>query len=80
MSSELKKGSPMGLAVPEVDFGKCEGCGDCVKLCPVQAVELVEGKAAVVRPEDCDYCAECESFCPSSAIRCPFEIFIEEAK
>lgn len=67
----------MGLAVPEVNPEKCEGCGDCVKLCPGQAVALVLGKATVVRPENCDYCAECEAFCPSSAVRCPFEIVIE---
>ncbi|MEW6034530.1 MAG: 4Fe-4S dicluster domain-containing protein [Chloroflexota bacterium] len=66
----------MGLVLPEVNGDKCGGCGDCVKLCPGHAVELVEGKAVIVRPEDCDYCAECEAFCTSSAIKCPFEIVL----
>jgi MinD superfamily P-loop ATPase len=69
----------MGLAVPDVDPEKCQGCGDCVKLCPGNAVELVQGKATIASPERCDYCADCEEFCPNSAIRCPFEIVIEEA-
>ncbi|MBI2958611.1 MAG: 4Fe-4S binding protein [Chloroflexi bacterium] len=64
----------MELALPEVDDGKCEGCGDCVRLCPGHAVALIAGKAVIVLPENCDYCADCEAFCPSSAIRCPFEI------
>jgi len=69
----------MVLAVPEVNLAKCEGCGDCVKLCPAHAVDLVEGKACIIWPENCDYCADCETFCPSSAIRCAFEIVIEKA-
>ncbi|MBI2858184.1 MAG: 4Fe-4S binding protein [Chloroflexi bacterium] len=69
----------MGLAVPEVNSGKCEGCGDCVELCPTGAVALIAGKASIVKPENCDYCADCEEFCPRSAIRCPFEIVIGDA-
>ncbi len=66
----------MELAVPEVNSAKCEGCGDCIELCPAHAVGMVAGKANIVRPDDCDYCADCETFCPRSAIRCPFEIVI----
>jgi len=66
----------MGLEVPEVNPAACDGCGDCVKLCPEHAVALVAGKAAIVSPENCDYCADCEAFCPNSAIRCAFEIVI----
>lgn len=29
-----------GAAVPEVDAGKCTGCGACVAPCPVQAIAL----------------------------------------
>ena len=72
----LDRKAYMGLAVPEVNPAKCEGCGDCVKLCPEHAVALVAGKAAIVSPENCDYCADCEAFCPNSAIRCAFEIVI----
>ena len=62
--------------VPEIDLEKCIGCGDCVEWCPAHAVALVDGKAAIERPENCNYCAECESFCPSGAIRCPFDIVL----
>jgi NAD-dependent dihydropyrimidine dehydrogenase PreA subunit len=68
----------MNTVVPEIDSAKCTGCGDCVDECPTGAVELVEGKAVIVRPENCWYCTNCESICPEQAIRCPFEILLAE--
>jgi len=64
--------------VPEIDPEKCEGCGSCAEECPTGAVELMEGKAAIVRPEDCSYCTDCESICLYEAIRCPYEIILAE--
>jgi len=57
------------LVVPEIDPDLCEGCGRCVVECPGKAVDLVDGKAKVARPEDCSYCAECETICRSGAIQ-----------
>jgi len=48
--------------------------------CPTEAVELLGGKAVIVRPDDCCYCTNCESICPDEAIRCPFEIILAEGK
>jgi len=62
--------------IPEKDLAKCTGCGDCVVLCPTNAVELVKGKAIIVRPQDCNYCTDCEALCPSDAIKCFFEIIL----
>ncbi len=64
------------MAIPEIDPGKCNGCGDCVELCHLGIVELVDDKATIVRPEDCSYCTDCEIFCPYGAIRCPFEVVL----
>ncbi len=65
------------LVLPNVDWEKCDGCGECVAGCPTGAVELVNGRATIVRPEICSYCAECEGRCPKGAIACPFEIVFE---
>lgn len=66
----------MTLILPEVDSKRCDGCGDCVKMCPQGIIKLVGGKATIVDVEKCGYCAECEDFCPAGAIRCPFEIVL----
>ncbi len=47
----------------------CKGCGICVALCPKQVLEPdAQGKATVVRPEDCICCTLCELRCPDLAI------------
>ncbi|MBI2908265.1 MAG: 4Fe-4S binding protein [Chloroflexi bacterium] len=63
--------------VPDIDNDKCTGCGTCVDACPAGAVELIDGKPMVVRPEDCTYCTDCEERCPAGAIECPFEIVLQ---
>ena len=67
------------IQLPEIRDENCIGCGDCVALCPPQALELDQGKAKMVCPEECDYCAECEEVCPTGAITCPLEILLLEA-
>lgn len=70
----------MRIAIPEIDRDKCTGCGDCVDQCLTKAVDLVKGKAVIVRPEDCSYCVDCEALCLPGAIRCPFEIVLVKGK
>lgn len=47
---------------------KCVGCGDCVKLCPKDAIELKRGKA-VIDPDMCIGCRQCLYVCSFNAIR-----------
>ena len=70
----------MNTEVPEIDPAKCTGCGDCVDECPTGAVELVEDKAVIARPDDCSYCTDCESICSYEAIQCSYEIILAEKK
>jgi len=46
----------------------CKGCGECVKVCPNQALSLREGKA-VVDKNLCILCGYCQPACPEFAIR-----------
>jgi len=55
----------------EVDSDKCIGCEACVKLCPSEAIDVIEmdGKKTLrFNYTRCVLCATCEEFCPEEAI------------
>ncbi|MDI9498742.1 MAG: EFR1 family ferrodoxin [Bacillota bacterium] len=45
----------------------CVGCGACARNCPVQAIELFQGKVKW-RKKTCDHCLSCLHSCPVMAI------------
>jgi len=51
------------LAVPE----RCDGCGECVKVCPESAITIVDGKPAVDEIM-CTGCGACVPACPTGAL------------
>lgn len=56
-----------------VDIEKCRACGECVRVCPNQAFQLVqdEGRCYAIfhgDPGDCIGCCSCEASCEDSAI------------
>ena len=46
--------------------GICNHCGDCVPVCHVDALSIVDGKIAF-DPTDCDQCDACLEACPINA-------------
>ena len=50
-----------------VDAETCTGCESCVDECPVEAIEMKDGKA-VVNEDDCVDCGACVDACPVEAI------------
>lgn len=66
------------VEMPEIDPGKCNGCGLCVEVCSCGAVVMVGDHAAIIESNLCGWCALCEVVCPTGAIRCAYEIVIEE--
>ena len=46
---------------------KCDGCGECADVCPMNAIDIVEGKISVLTTH-CVACALCSDICPLDAI------------
>ena len=67
----------MAQPIPQIDPIKCNGCGRCIEVCPAQVLQLQQGKAIVVWPDQCTYCMACEESCPTHAIALPFEIVFQ---
>ena len=51
-----------------IDEKKCNGCGLCASACHEGAIEMVNGKAKLVRENFCDGFGDCLPGCPTGAI------------
>lgn len=50
----------------EIDYDKCVGCAHCMKVCPTEAIRILNGKA-ILNPNRCVDCGECFKVCPVDA-------------
>ena len=51
-----------------IDQEKCNGCGACANACHEGAIQMVNGKAALIRDDYCDGLGDCLPACPTGAI------------
>lgn len=58
----------MSQKVIQIDEEKCVGCGICANTCQQSAIEMVDGKAKVMRKSACDGIGNCLPVCPVGAI------------
>lgn len=52
----------------QIDENKCNGCGACAAACHEGAIEMIGGKAKLVRDDYCDGLGDCLPSCPTGAI------------
>ena len=55
--------------IVKIDEEKCNGCGDCLDACAEGAIELVNGKAKLIKEIYCDGLGACLAHCPQDAIK-----------
>ncbi|MDA8083347.1 MAG: hypothetical protein M0024_06795 [Nitrospiraceae bacterium] len=53
----------------EIDEEKCNGCGNCVTDCAEAALQIVNGKAKLVKEIYCDGLGACLGGCPTGALK-----------
>jgi ferredoxin len=58
----------MKRKIIEIDRDKCNGCGLCAETCHEGAIEMVGGKAKLIRDDYCDGLGNCLPVCPAGAI------------
>ena len=63
--TEVKK---MIRKIIRIDHERCNGCGACAQACHEGAIEIINGKAELVREHFCDGLGDCLPECPTGAI------------
>jgi NAD-dependent dihydropyrimidine dehydrogenase PreA subunit len=54
--------------VVTIDVEKCEGCEECVDVCPVEVFEMEDEKSVAVNADECLGCESCVEVCEPGAI------------
>lgn len=52
----------------QIDEELCNGCKACITACHEGAIQMVNGKAKLMRDDYCDGLGDCLPFCPTNAI------------
>ena len=64
---DIRHTETVGIPIPVVDPGKCDGCGKCGEICEFNAIVAMK-RQAMVFAELCHGCGGCSLVCPQGAI------------
>lgn len=67
LKPQLNGFEPVGVLIPSVDPEKCQGCGECGKICQFSAIVPLPDQTLVFA-EMCHGCGGCKMVCPNHAI------------
>lgn len=58
----------MKRTIIRIDEERCDGCGLCIPACPEGALQIIDGKAKLVKESFCDGLGACLGDCPQDAL------------
>ncbi len=67
LKPEIEGHETVKVMVPEVDESRCNGCGECSRVCQFNALAVL-GTNVIVFPELCHGCGACSMVCEPKAI------------
>jgi NAD-dependent dihydropyrimidine dehydrogenase PreA subunit len=53
----------------EIDEALCNGCGECASACAEGAIQIIDGKARLIKEQYCDGLGACLGECPTGALK-----------
>lgn len=53
--------------IPIINLDECTGCGNCIDVCPPQAL-IFKDEKAFIQEDLCEECGFCAAECPVNAI------------
>jgi NAD-dependent dihydropyrimidine dehydrogenase PreA subunit len=56
------------VATITLDDSKCNGCGECVQVCPRAVLAMAERKAHIANRDACIECGACKLNCATAAL------------
>jgi len=68
---QIKQGNEKSMVlrnIVKIDEKKCNGCGLCIPACAEGAIQIIDGKAKLIKDIYCDGLGACLGKCPQDAI------------
>jgi MinD superfamily P-loop ATPase len=59
-----KRGKPMKRKIVNINEALCNGCGNCIPKCAEGALQIVDGKAKIIKETYCDGLGACLGHAP----------------
>jgi Fe-S-cluster-containing hydrogenase component 2 len=63
------EGMKMKRKIITINEDLCDGCGNCTTTCSEGALQIVDGKAKLVKEDFCDGFGDCMGGCPTGALQ-----------